>query len=309
MTASHLPGELIYYFLKLPLFLRRISDMSFSGLADIVTCCPVGPKVRSYREAIGRACGRYDFLSGHDARTLADLYTVVSAVREADCFLYPFLSDRTVHRFNAFSGLEEMSECYERGPALVLYAHTGSYYEVIAATSELGYRVHPIAFSIDPLTMDRPLRWLLGLNMKLSERHFAGGRYLYANTPDFPKHLRKILAARERTVLYAAIDLPRSFITDRRMEADFLGGRAFFPSRLIEVFHGRKLPILTAFPLVDVAGGTVKRSVRYEKMPDGLHPDGMLQVYASRFDAFIRAAPEQLLTLIHLEGFFGQAAP
>jgi len=78
---------------------------------------------------------------------------------------------------------------------------------------------------------------------------------------------------------------------------------------LIEVFHGRRLPILTAFPLVDVVVGTVKRTVRYEKMPDNLHPDGILQVYASRFDAFIRAAPEQLLTLINLEGFFGQAAP
>jgi len=70
----------------------------------------------------------------------------------------------------------------------------------------------------------------------------------------------------------------------------------------VEIFVHRGLPILTAFPSVDVEGGRLKRTVLYQSMPDSLSTPEILRIYASRLEDFIRAKPEQLLTLIGLGG-------
>lgn len=297
-------NQTLYYFIKLPFFSLKLSKRYFQTIEDAYKICPKGPKTEFYYAAIIKASDLYPFLRGQEPQRLSALYNLVSAVREADVYLYPFLNKRNVTSFNVFSGLDILKEYYDNGPVLVLYAHTGSFYQVIAATAVLGYKVYPIAYGMDISTMEKPFRWLFNLNMKLSERHFSGGHYLYANTPTFVQSLRKILSTSEKSVIYAAIDLPQSFITGKRLKINFLGREAAFPYKIIEVFTKRRLPILIAFPFIDVMDNKLKRIVTYEKVPDILSTSETMQLYASRLEDFAHKKPEQLINLINLEGFF-----
>jgi hypothetical protein len=304
MKQRHALSQAFYYFVKLPLFTRRISGSSFQRIDDIARICPDGPKVSGYSSLIRQACRSYSFLSDQDPEKLSDRYRAVSTIREGDVYLYPFINKGNVLSFNEFSGLEILDDRCCRGPVLVLYAHTGSYYEIPAATSLLGYKVFPIAFGTAGVKMEWPFKWFLGLNMKLSERLFRGGRYLYTGSSSFAGQMKQVLAEKERSLLYAALDLPGSFITERRIEVDFLGRRTALPSRIVSLFMKRNLPVVTAFPSVEMLGGRVRRTVSYEPMPEGLSTPEVLQVYAERLEKFIKSSPEQLLTLINMEGFF-----
>ncbi|MBA4372466.1 MAG: hypothetical protein C0402_06345 [Thermodesulfovibrio sp.] len=304
MAASEYWRQLVYYFLKLPLFSLRASTGSFQKLEDVAKICPDGPKTVMYFKEVRKACETYPFLKGQDAGKLATAYNLICAFRESDTYIYPFLGRKTVRYFNAFDGLEALSANYDKGPVLVLYSHTGSFYEVITATAELGYRVRPIAHGVDPATIETPFRWIFNMNMGLSERHFKGGKYLYTNTPEFARRLRKSISSSEKVIIYAALDLPRSFITEKRMEVGFLNRRAAFPNRIVEMFMQRGLPIMTASPYIDIRDGKLKRLVEYRDMPSLLSAEDILQVYALRLEEFITARPEQLLTLISLGGFF-----
>lgn len=304
MTQRQAFSQAFYYFVKLPLFARRISGAFLQRLEDIADICPDGPKALEYFPLIKQACRSYSFLSNQDPEKLSEHYRAVSTIREADVYLYPFIHKGNVLSFNEFSGLDILNDCCGRGPVLVLYAHTGSYYEVIAATSLMGFEVFPIAHGTDDAKMERPFKWFLNLNMKLSERLFWGGHYLYTSRASFAGQMKRVLTGKGKSLLYAAIDLPGSFITEKRIEVDFLGGKSSLPSQILSLFAKRNLPVVTAFPAVEVREGRVRRTVSYERMPEGLTTHDALQVYAERLEQFIRRSPEQLLTLIHMEGFF-----
>jgi len=296
--------QLLYYFVKLPLFSRRLRIGSFSGMEEIGGVCPDAPKRALYHDAIVSACRRYPFLEGHSPESLYEMYYFVSTVRESDVFLYPFLSRKSVARFNEFHNMETLHDAYKKGPVLVLYAHTGSYYEVMAATGALGYRIYPVAYNIDPSALERPFRWLLKLNMKLSERHFSGGNYLYTGTPVFLQSLKRIISASESSLVYAAIDLSQHFITEKRLKVNFLDGVTTFPHKFVDLYSKSGLPILTAFPYIEVIDGRVKRVVDFQRVPDSLSTPDIVQYYAYKLDEFTRKKPEQLLNLINLGDFF-----
>lgn len=296
--------EFLHYFVRLPVFSARVSLSTFRSIDDIVRICPEGPRSPVYREAVEKACADHGFLRGQEPGNLFELYNLISTVREADVFLYPFLNGRTVHKFNTFHNIGLVRELYERGPVLILYAHTGSIYQTGAAMGALGFTVHPIAFVPDLSGTERPFRWLYNLNLKWSERLHSGGHYLYARTPAFSRDLRKILTTSRKTLIFSLPDLPRAFVTEKRQVVDFLGGRSAFPSRLIEMFRSRGLPIVLCLASVEFCEGSLKRVVRYAEVPENLTASGILQFYASKLDDFIRRHPEQLLMLINLEGYF-----
>lgn len=304
MLGNRFIKESFYYFARLPLFSFRLFKGKFQTIEDALEMCPVRPKSEAYYNAILKACATYPFLKEGNPEKLSALYNLISAVREADVYTFPFLNKKTLASFNEFHNLDALSAACEKGPVLILYAHTGSYYQTIAATGMLGYKIYPIAYGVDLSDMERPFNWFLSLNMRLSERHFSGGHYLYTNTPSFAASLKKILSEKEKSVLCAAIDLPQSFITQKRSQVDFLGGMAAFPDRLIYTFARLKLPILTAFPWINIAENRVKRFISYEKVPDSLSSQEILQLYAYKLGEFIKNKPEQIITLVNLEGFF-----
>jgi hypothetical protein len=304
MTSSEFIRQTLHYFVKLPLFSLQLRGVCFSKIEDISARCPAGPKTAYYRSAVLRACIDHPFLKGHNPEKLFALYNAISAIREADCFIYPFLSRKTLASFNEFENLEILAESHEKGPVLILYAHTGSYYEAIASSGVLGYKVYPIAYSVDLSTMEIPFRWLFQLNMSLSERHFSGGRYLYTNTPSFVHSLKKIIAEKEKAILYSAIDLPPSFISIERREVPFLEGKTALPHKLIETFLRRLLPVVIAFSSIRIIEGKVKRVLRFEKIPDRLQVEEILLYYVSRLEDFLRRDPEQFLNLINIGDFY-----
>jgi hypothetical protein len=244
MGIVNVPGETAYYFVKLPAFLLSLSRRRFSSFDDVLRICPQGPHMRSHHDAVRKACETFGFLKGRDPERLAALYSMISAIREADAFVYPFLTRRTVAAGNSFVNLDLLAEAYERGPVLLLYAHTGSYYQTIAATGVRGYKVYPFADWIDPSALGSPFGRLYRLNMKLSERCFSGGHYLYLNTPSFLSALKRIMKGTGKAVIFAAIDLPRTSTTEKRLAVDFLGGRIALPYRVIESFTRHGFPVL-----------------------------------------------------------------
>jgi hypothetical protein len=304
MTSSEFIRQTLYYFLKLPLFSLQLHRGRFSSLEDISSRCPTGPKTEYYRSAVMRACHEHNFLKGHDPEKLFALYNAISAIREADCFIYPFLSRKTLASFNEFDNLDILHECHEKGPVLILYAHTGSYYEAVASSGVLGFKVYPIAYSIDPSTMEIPFRWLFMLNMTMSARHFSGGHYLYTNAPSFVRSLKKIIARKEKAILYSAIDLPPSFISLERREVPFLEGKTALPHKLIDTFLRRFLPVVIAFSSVQIIQGKVKRVLRFERIPDQVRGEEILGYYVSRLEDLLRSNPEQFLNLINIGDFY-----
>lgn len=304
MAPSEFIRQTLHYFVKLPLFSLRIHGGRFAGLEDISSLCPPGPKTAHYRRAVLQACNDHAFLKGRDPEKLFALYNAVSAIREADSFIYPFLSGKTLASFNDFENLDILTESQEKGPVLILYAHTGSYYEAIASSGVLGYKVYPIAYSIDLSTMEIPFRWLFRLNMSLSARHFSGGHYLYTNTPSFVRSLKRIIAEKERAILYSAIDLPPSFVSLERREVPFLEGKTALPHKLLEMFLRRLLPVVIAFSSIRVIEGRLKRTLRFERIPAGLGGGEILGYYASRLEDFLRREPEQFLNLINIGDFY-----
>ncbi len=296
--------ESAHYFVGLPVFAARLALSQFRSIDEILRICPGGPRASMYQEAVAKACATHSFLRGREAGNLFELYNLVSTVREADVFLYPFLNGRTVHRFNTFHNIELVRELYEKGPVLMLYAHTGSIYQTGAAMGALGFTVHPIAFIPDLSDIEPPFRWVYKLNLKWSERHHSGGHYLYARTRAFSSDLRKILTTSGKTLIFSLLDLPRTFLTEKRQSVDFLDGKSAFPSRLVEMFRSRGLPIVLCLASVEFGNGSLKRVVRFTRIPEDLTSSEVLQFYASRLDEFIRHHPEQLLMLINLEGYF-----
>ncbi|MEJ2684281.1 MAG: hypothetical protein P8Z71_07795 [Candidatus Sulfobium sp.] len=304
MISPEFIRQTIYYFVKLPLFSLQLRRNQFSALEDISSICPSGPKTEYYHNAIVQACGTHSFLGGRDPERLFGLYNAISAIREADTFIYPFLTNKNLRSFNEFRNIEILSLSYEKGPVLILYAHTGSYYQASAASGVLGYKVYPIAYGTDLTTMEKPFRWLFQLNMSLSERHFSGGSYLYTNTPSFTRSLKKIVAERERAIIYSAIDLPLSFMDRERREVPFLEGKTALPHKLVKMFLRRLLPVVIAFSSVRIIEGKVKRVLHFEKIPDSLQVEEILRYYASRLEDFLRRDPEQFLNLINIGDFY-----
>lgn len=304
MTSPEFIRQTIYYFLKLPLFSLKLRRNHFSALEDISSICPSGPKAEFYHKAIVQTCGIHSFLGGCDPERLFDLYKAISAIREADTFIYPFLTSKNLRTFNEFRNIEILSLSYEKGPVLILYAHTGSYYETSAASGVLGYKVYPIAYDIDLTTMEKPFRWLFQLNMNLSARHFSGGSYLYANTPSFARSLRKIIGGKERAVLFSAIDIPLSFISLKRCEVPFLEGRTALPYKLVDIFVRHRLPVIIAFSSIRITAGRLRRVLDFEPIPDVSTYQGVLRYYMSRFEEYLRRDPEQFLNLINIGDFY-----
>jgi hypothetical protein len=206
--------------------------------------------------------------------------------------------------FNEFRNLPVLEEAYNQGPVLLLYAHTGSYYQTIAASAVLGYRVYPLAFSDDATPMKRPFRWLFALNMRLSERLFSGGHYLYSDLPGFALSLKRILAHSEKALLYAAIDLPPSLRQLKRCEVPFLDGKTALPCSVVDLFLKRRLPIILGHSSVEVAGGKLKRVLHFEGIHECPTTRDVLAHYAVRLGEFIVKHPEQALNLVNLETFY-----
>lgn len=304
MIPSEFFKQLFHYFVRLPLFSLRLCRNRFSALENISKICPDGPKAASYYDAILRVCNTHLFLKGQSPERLFTLYNLISTIREADSFIYPFLTKKTLTCFNGFHNLEILSESYEKGPVLILYAHTGSYYQTTASTGILGYKVYPIAYGIDLSTMDKPFRWLFRLNMTLSARHFSGGHYLYSNTPSLSLFLKKIISKKEKAILYSAIDLPPSFINLKRLKVPFLGGKTALPYKLIDVFIHHRFPVIIAFSSIQIIEDRLKRMLRFEAIPEDLTSIEILHFYASHLETFIGKNPEQFLNLINLEDFY-----
>ncbi len=292
-----------YYYTKLPFFSLQIYHYEFYSLEDVAKICPVGPKVEYYQNAIANTCKTYSFLHKYDPKQLSALYNLIATMREADAFIYPFLNKKTVHAWNAFDNLSVLSQAYAEGPVLLLFAHSGSYYQVMAATGVLGYRVYPFAYWVDPSKIERPGGWLYLMNMKLSERCFSGGHYLYLETPELLSSLKKIIKGHEKAIICSSIDLPPSFKPQERVEVDFLDGRSSFPSKIVKMFTKLHFPIVIAFPSVQIIERKVKRIMHFERVPAGLPAAEVIQLYASQLDGFVRQSPEQFLNLINLDQF------
>ncbi len=304
MSRGEFSSEFLHYFVKLPFFALNISARKFTSLSDISRICPSGPGTAALAEAVARARRRHTFLQHHDLHGLTASYKAVNAVRYADVFIYPLLSRRTLPWFNEFRNLHLLAEAYENGPVLLLYAHTGSYYQTIAASAVLGYRVYPLAFEDDVAPMKKPFRWLFLLNMRLSERLFSGGRYLYSDTPGFAFSLKQIVSHEHRGVLYAAIDLPPSLRQLKRCEVPFLDGRTALPYSIVDFFLRRRLPIIIGHSSVAIIGERLKRVLHFEVIPECLTARDVLAHYAARLGEFIVRHPEQALNLINLETFY-----
>lgn len=295
--------KLFYYFIRLPIFrlllpVKNLNDLhTTSGILQ-------RPDAERHFQSIKKACSEYPFLSGRDPERLFYLYNLVSLIRESDVYSYLFMTERKVKLSNVFHNLDLLRKAYDKGPVLVLYAHTGSYYYSVVATAITGYRVYPIAYNIKPENMERPFRWFYSLNMKLSEKYFNGGYYLYTGTPYFFSSLKRIISSKEKALIYAAIDLPRSFITDKRAEVMFLGKRAAFPDQIVKIFVNRRLPIFISTPSVEIIEGKIKRITTYEPVAPHLSHQEVIDLYAKRLEDFVNRKPEQIITLINLDAFF-----
>lgn len=294
----------LHYFLKLPFFSLQLYKKEFDSLEDLLKICPEGPRTNYISNAIANVCKTNTFLHKHDPKQLAALYNLIATIREADVFSYPFLNRDTIHAWNVFDNLEALSQAYDEGPVLILYAHSGSYYQTMAATGSLGFKVYPFTYWVDPSTIERPAGWLYLMNIKLSERCFSGGHYLYAETPGLLASLKKIIEGHEKAIIYSAIDLPLSAKPQERAETAFLDGRSTFPSKTVRMFTKLNFPIVIALSSVRVINRKVKRLLHFERIPAGLSATAVLQLYALRLDSFIRENPEQFLNLINLESLY-----
>jgi hypothetical protein len=239
-----------------------------------------------------------------DPAKLFRLYNFISVVRESDIYAFPFMTKKNILKSHIFYNLDLLQKAYNKAPTLILYAHTGSYYYTIAATATLGYRVYPIAYNVNPSEMEKPFYWLYSLNMKLSEKCFNGGQYIYVGKSTYSKLLKRILKNKENALIYAAIDLPLSFITDKRTDVIFLGYKTALPNQIVNIFVKLKLPIFIALPVVEFVEQRIKRIVTYEPVPPDLTSEEIIGRYAHALEELIMKKPEQIITLINLEAFY-----
>lgn len=293
-----------HYFTKLPFFSLQLYIKEFDSLEAVTKICPVGPKTESYSNALTNICKTHAFLHNYYPEQLSALYNTIATIREADVFTYPFLNRNTLSAWNAFDNLDILSQAYEEGPVLILYAHSGSYYQTMAATGVLGYKIYPFTYWVDPSEIKRPSGWLYLMNIKLSERCFSGGHYLYTESHGLVTSLKKIIEGHEKAIIYSAIDLPISSKPQERVEVAFLDGRSAFQCKTIKMFTKLNFPIVIAFSSVRIIKRKVKRFLHFERIPACLSTAEVLQLYSLRLSDFIRKNPEQLLNLINIDDLY-----
>lgn len=229
----------------------------------------------------------------------------VKIVRESDAFTSLKMSKKRLSRYFKVVGIDNLASVADgRRPIVLLTGHYGSFFIPAIAFAHLGYKVYPIARTIDtsPAT-PAPSRYYIKLNYRFSEMRFSS-RYIYTNFSG--KIDREIVAiGKKGGIFWVAIDLPRRLYDYKRRAVTFFGMNGTLPAGIIPWALKRDAVFLTAWNGIE---GIDEKRFNRRLVIDGPIPgdgvDSILQHYADRLSERVTAQPWQWLALQVIHQFF-----
>lgn len=229
----------------------------------------------------------------------------VKIVRESDAFTSLIMSKGNSAKYFHVEGIENLASVVDGiRPVIILTGHIGSFFIPAIAFSHFGFKVYPIARTVDTSSAT-PLaaQYYQKLNYRLSEMRFSS-KYIYANFSG--KIDRDIVSlSRKGGIFWAAIDLPRRLYAYKRYPVMFLGKPSSLPVGIIPWGIKKDAVFLTAWNSIEgIDNRKFYRKLTIDKpIQQGLDATSVLQVYANRLSDMITRQPYQWLGLQIIKQF------
>lgn len=284
-----------YYFIDLPLF----SCGSRSGALTKRMLQVCEQELSYMKEGYLLLC-EYLKLSPSDSdiEDFARRSFWVKVVRESDAYTCLKMSRRSLQNYFEVEGIENLrAACDGRRPVVLLTGHYGSFFIPAIAFAKWGYKVYPIARTVDN-SADTPIatRFYQKLNYKFSESRFPA-HYVYTNFSG--KIAREIVPiSNSGGIFWAAIDLPRRLYNYKRRPVNFFGMEASLPAGIIPWGVKKNAVFLTSWNAIDgIDEMKFYRRLEIEPPITASDGDSILQQYARRLERRVAAQPWQWLAL------------
>jgi hypothetical protein len=223
---------------------------------------------------------------------------LVQLTRESDTYTVLRMRRGNTARFFRYEGLQFLEEARRLDrPVVLLTSHMGSLYTMNVAVGFQGFRVFPIARSVDrsPATSESERKYLT-LNYRLTGLKLKG-RYLFT---DFSSRMdRSIISLFNcKGICCNAIDIPRNLYPHKHEPVTFLGRRATLPAGFIYWAVKKEAVFLTMWNIVDaVDEKALHRCVKIEPIIETSDVGSILQCYANRLTKVICQEPWQWMGL------------
>ncbi|HXX53556.1 MAG TPA: hypothetical protein VEI28_03190 [Thermodesulfovibrionales bacterium] len=222
----------------------------------------------------------------------------VKIVRESDAYTCLRMSRRHLHKYFRFEGMEHLqSLTKENRPIIILTGHIGSFFIPSIAFHHLGFKVYPIARTVDtsPAT-PRLTRLYLTLNYKLSEKRFAA-KYILS---DFSGRIdrRIVSVSKNHGIFWVAIDFPWRVYQYKHLPVKLFGQPATLPSGIIRWGVKKNAAFLTGWNSVEEDSKGFYRMLSIDSVIEsGMDVQTILQIYADRLSDRVIKEPWQWMAL------------
>lgn len=221
-----------------------------AGFLGTALCLLSRGRRRALKDEYSRFMGR----DGEKTRGAVRDAFVVNAVRDIEVLLYPALNMGNIADFVECEGLANLDEALRRGKgAMLVFAHFGSNQMIMPAIGYRGYRMSQV--SAPPTVWEEKFpggkkgaMWKRGLEIRW--RHEQSLPVTHINVFGTMKEV--FLCLRRNEVLGIAMDGGGG---RKRVEAEFLGGRAFFSTGAMEIAERTACAILPTFIVREGGGG------------------------------------------------------
>lgn len=288
--------KFIYYFIDLPLWAygcrsSRREKRLFSMFE---------PEIASIKDGYMSLC-KYTGKKPDDSeiKEVIEKSFQVRIVKESDTYTSLRMSKSKTHKYFHVKGIEHLKASVENNrPIIILTGHYGSFFIPSIAFSHLGYKVYPIARTVDRSPATPPVtRLYLTLSYRITEQRFSA-RYIYT---DFSGKIDRdiIRLSNSAGIFWTAIDLPRRLYDHKHLPVNLFGQPSTLPSGIIKWGVKKNAIFLTAWNSVEPKGSNkfFRLLSIEEPIPENGDVNFILQTYADRLTNRVIKQPWQWMGL------------
>lgn len=259
---------------------------------------------RGRRRALEEEYSRFTGRGGDGEKTrkaVRDAFTA-NAVKDIEVLVYPALNRGNIADFVECEGLENLDAALGRGKgAMLVFAHFGSNQMIMPAIGYRGFKMSQV--SAPPTVWEEKLpgkkgaMWKRGLEIRW--RHEQSLPVTHINVFGTMKEV--FLCLRRNEVLGIAMDGGGG---KKRVEADFLGARAFFSTGAMEIAERTRCAVLPAFIVREGGGGhrlIIEPPMAVET--DEGFVERLTAAFVKRLDEYVRRHPGHYLGFLVFRRF------
>lgn len=304
MIGSAVKNVLLWvYWHPFRLFVREMPARYvylLAGLLGSALCLMARGRRRALEEEYSRFmdCGT----AGEKTRkAVRDAFTV-NAVRDIEVLTYPALNKGNIADFVECEGLENLDAALGRGKgAMLVFAHFGSNQMIMPAIGYRGFKMSQV--SAPPTVWEEKFpgkkgaMWKRGLEIRW--RHEQSLPVTHINVFGGMKEV--FLCLKRNEVLGIAMDGGGG---KKKVEADFLGGRAFFSTGAMEIAERTRCAVLPAFIVREGGGGhmLIIEPPMAMETEEGF-VERMTAAFVKRLEEYVRRYPGHYLGFLAFRRF------